>query len=76
MRIASVMLGSGSLSDSPTLTLKAVLRDVTPPRIEVAIPQKVFGPGVTYRFDATGSTDGGSGVDQASAAWQFYESGT
>ncbi len=76
VRIASVMPGSGSLTDSPTLTLKAVLRDVTPPTINVAIPQKVFGPGVTYRFDATGSTDGGSGVDPSSAVWQFYESGT
>ena len=31
VRIASVMLGNGSLTDSPTLTLKAVLRDVTAP---------------------------------------------
>jgi hypothetical protein len=76
VRIASVMLGSGSLTDSPTLTLKAVLRDVTPPSITVAIPQKVLGVGETYRFDATGSGDSGSGVDQSSAAWQFRESGS
>ena len=76
VRIASLVPGSGSLADSPSLTLTAVLRDVTPPSILVPTPQKVLGPGVTYRFDATGSSDGGSGVDDSSASWQFQESGT
>jgi hypothetical protein len=76
VRIASLMSGSASQTNSPTLTLKAVLRDVTSPSINVAIPQNVFGPGVTYRFDATGSTDRGSGLDDSTATWQFYESGS
>ena len=76
VRIASVMLGNGSLSDSPTLSLKAVLRDVTAPAISVAVPKTVLGPGQIYTFDARDSTDHGSGINLDSATWSFYESGT
>ena len=76
MRIASVMLGNGSLSDSPALSLKAVLRDVTAPALSVAVPKTVLGPGQVYTFDARDSTDHGSGINLDSATWSFYESGT
>lgn len=76
VRIASVMLGNGSLSDSPTLSLKAVLRDVTAPAVNVAVPQTVLGPGKSYTFDARGSTDGGSHINPSTAVWKFYESGS
>jgi hypothetical protein len=76
VRIASVMLGNGSLTDSPALTLTAVLRDVTAPGIMVAVPQTLgLGAGETYTFDARKSTDNGSGINPNTALWTFYESG-
>jgi hypothetical protein len=76
VRIASVMFGNGSLADSPALSLKAVLRDVTAPAIVVAVPQTVgLGQGKTYTFDARKSTDHGSDINPKSALWTFYESG-
>jgi len=75
VRIASVMLGNGSLADSPMLTLTSVLRDVTAPAIMVAVPQTLFGAGKIYTFDARKSTDAGSGINPNTALWTFYESG-
>jgi hypothetical protein len=76
VRIASVIFSTGS--DAPPLTLTGVLRDVTPPAINVNIPNKVLGPGEIYRFDARGSSDAGSGISElpGTVVWQFFESGT
>jgi hypothetical protein len=76
IRIASA-LGSTSPDDDgqPTLQLTEELRDVTPPQISVTA-SKIVGAHQRITFDATGSLDGASGVNPASAMWTFYEAGT
>jgi hypothetical protein len=78
IRIAAVGASDqGQPSDGPTLTLKETVQDVTAPAIKVSVSGKtrIVGPGVPYHFDATASKDGGSGVDEASATWEFFENG-
>jgi hypothetical protein len=75
IRIASA-LSSTSPDDSgqPNLHLSEILRDVTPPQINVTT-SKIVGPHQRITFDATGSTDAASGVNPATATWTFKEAG-
>jgi hypothetical protein len=78
IRVASVQSSvTGSNTELPTIQLLGSLRDVTPPVIQVGFSAKakIVGPGKPYTFDATGSTDLGSGVNPKSAVWAFYDSG-
>jgi hypothetical protein len=78
IRIAAVgATDQGQPSDDPTLTLSETIQDVTAPAIQVSVSGKtrIVGPGELYTFDATASSDGGSGVNEASATWEFWENG-
>jgi hypothetical protein len=76
IRIASANAGPSDDADAPTLQLSALLRDVTPPHLEVAVSQ-IVGVRKRVTFDATASTDGvGSGIDPVSALWTFHDSGS
>jgi hypothetical protein len=77
IRIASVSNLQTTSTDLPTVTLFESLRDVTPPQIRVSVSgkAKIVGVGKTYTFDASQSVDNGSGVNDASAVWEFYDSG-
>ena len=78
IRVASVQNSiTGSTIELPSVTLTESLRDVTPPQIEVSVSgkAKIVGIGKTYTFDATDSTDMGSGLDPKSAIWDFYDNG-
>lgn len=78
IRVASVGNSlTGSNVELPTITLLGSLRDVTPPQIQVSVSgkAKIIGVKKTYTFDASASTDAGSGIDQASAVWTFFDHG-
>jgi hypothetical protein len=78
IRVASVQNSTtGSNIELPTIQLTGSLRDVTPPMIQVAFSakSKIVGVGKPYTCDATGSTDGGSGLNPKSAVWAFYDRG-
>ncbi|MEA2187501.1 MAG: hypothetical protein QOK16_2512, partial [Solirubrobacteraceae bacterium] len=74
IRIASASNPNTDVPVLPTLQLTESLRDVTPPQIRVH-SSKTVGVGKPFTFDATASTDSGSGVDLASASWLFRDSG-
>jgi hypothetical protein len=79
IRIAAVgpQAPGQSPAEAPTLRLTETLQDVSPPEIQVAVSgkTKIVGPGNRYRFDATASTDPGSGVSPSTATWTFPEDG-
>jgi hypothetical protein len=78
IRVASVGNSlTGSNVELPTITLLGSLRDVTPPQIQISVSgkAKIIGVNKTYTFDASNSTDKGSGIDQESAVWTFFENG-
>jgi hypothetical protein len=78
IRVASVQISdTGSNTELPTIQLLGSLRDVTPPVIQVAFSAKtkIVGVGKPYTFDATSSSDLGSGVNPKSAIWAFYDNG-
>jgi hypothetical protein len=74
VRIASVQNTSPG-PESPTLRLSESLQDVTPPEIQVAVSGKlkIVGPNQSYRFDASASSDAGSGIDWSKAQWLFFD---
>jgi PKD domain-containing protein len=57
----------------PTLTVRFAGRDVTPPHIIVQLPPKTVAPGTPTPYDASATTDGGSGIDFATATWEFHD---
>jgi hypothetical protein len=75
IRIASATNPATDVGGLPVLQLTELLRDVTPPVIRVA-SSKTVGVGKPFTFNATASTDGGSGVLVSSAIWTFRVSGT
>ncbi len=75
IRIASATNPNTSVPVLPSLQLTEVLRDVTPPVIRVA-SSKTVGVRKPFTFDATISTDAGSGVDFSTAAWTFRDAGS
>ena len=74
IRIASASNPNTDVAVLPTLQLTESLRDVTPPQIRVH-SSKTVGVGKPFTFNATASTDSGSGVDASSASWVFRDSG-
>jgi hypothetical protein len=78
IRIAAVgPSDQGPPSDDPTLTLNETVQDVTAPAIHVSVSgnTRIVGPGEPYTFNATASKDLGTGVDESTATWQFFENG-
>jgi hypothetical protein len=74
IRIASASNPNTDVSVLPTLQLTESLRDVTPPQIRVH-SSKTVGVGKQFTFNASASTDAGSGIDATSASWRFRDSG-
>lgn len=77
VRIGSVSKLSGDPDEGPSLRLTETLQDVTPPEIQVSVSgqSRIVGPGKNYTFNASNSTDNGSGLDLNSAHWFFPEDG-
>jgi hypothetical protein len=74
IRIASATNPNTGADDLPALQLTETLRDVTPPQIRVT-SSKTVGVRQPFTFNATASTDGGSGIDPTSAVWTFRDGG-
>jgi hypothetical protein len=58
---------------APTVVVTLGGRDVTPPAISVALPNDVPAPGESRQYDASGSTDNGSGLDWNLSHWTFHD---
>ena len=71
VRVAQVTLQSPS-GGLPTLTVRFAGRDVTPPHILVNFPRTAE-PNKPAVYDALDSSDDGSGIDPATAHWEFYD---
>jgi PKD domain len=74
IRIASAVDNPNDPNGLPGLQLTETIHDITPPTIRVTV-SKTVGVGKAFTFSAHGSTDNGSGIDQASAQWVFYNGG-
>jgi hypothetical protein len=75
IRIASATLPNPNVAGLPSLQLTETLRDVTPPVIRVT-SSKTVGVRKPFTFNATASTDAGSGVDFSRATWTFRDAGS
>ena len=71
VRVAQVTLNSPS-AGLPMLTVRFAGRDVTPPHILVNLPGKTQ-PKTPTIYNADGSSDAASGIDPATAHWEFHE---
>jgi hypothetical protein len=72
VRVAEVANNSAS-AGLPTLTVRFAARDVTPPHIRVDYPAGKVAPGDPTVYDASATTDTASGVDLATARWEFHD---
>jgi hypothetical protein len=72
VRVAEVANNSAS-AGLPTLTVRFAARDVTAPHIRVDYPSGKVPPGEPTVYDANRTTDAASGVDAATAHWEFYD---
>jgi hypothetical protein len=71
VRVAQVLNNSAS-AGLPNLTVRFAGRDVTPPHIVVALPGRVQ-PKQPTVYNADETADLASGVDLATAKWEFHE---
>jgi hypothetical protein len=74
IRIASAVDNPNDNNGLPGIQLTEAIHDITPPSIRVT-ESKTVGVGKAFTLSAHGSSDGGSGIDAASALWIFYDSG-
>ena len=66
VRVAEVD-NNGPQGAGPELVMNAYGLDHTPPTVTVKAPAKILGKGQTLNFDPTGTADGLSGVNWATA---------
>ena len=71
VRVASA--AESSDGGAPTVVVTLGGRDVTPPAISVALPNDVPAPGDSRQYDASGSSDNGSGLDWNRSSWTFHD---
>jgi hypothetical protein len=55
------------------LTVSFAAKDVTAPHIIVTVPSGKVPPRTPAEYDASGTTDLASGVDSATAKWEFHD---
>jgi hypothetical protein len=72
IRVAEVTNNSQS-GGLPMLTVSFAGQDVTPPHIRVQGDSGKVPPGQQTGYDANGTSDLASGVDQTTAQWEFHD---
>lgn len=72
IRVAQVLNNSPS-GGLPIVTVRFAGQDVTPPHIRVTFPSEAVPPRTPRAYDASATTDTASGVNFASAVWEFHD---